>query len=65
MGLLVMALVLALGGTARVALTLAAGAALVGAAAGASGYALLPKKPLEPTRRRLMGDVDRLKEHIA
>jgi len=37
----------------------------VAALAALAGYRLLPKKPLEATRRRLEMDVDKLKERIA
>ncbi len=63
--LLAMALVLALGGTAVTALLVAAGFLVVGGAAGYVGYTMLPTKPLRRTRRRIEGDVRRLKEHVA
>lgn len=63
--LLVMALVLALGGVPWLALALAGAFAGLGALAAGAGYASVPKKPLEPTRRRLASDVDHLKEHVA
>ncbi len=62
-GLLLLALVLAVGSAPWVPLLLAAGFAVLAAAGGAVGYAWLPKAPLEPTRRRLVSDVDHLKEH--
>lgn len=37
----------------------------VAAIAGLTAYRLAPKKPLEATRKRLEGDVDKLKEHMA
>jgi hypothetical protein len=60
-----MALVLALGGTPLVALAVAGGFLVIGGIAGFIGYGLMPKKPLERTRMRLLGDVAQLKEHIA
>jgi hypothetical protein len=32
---------------------------------GGLGYAALPKRPLESTRRRITDDIDRVKEHVA
>jgi hypothetical protein len=63
--LLAVALVLALGGTALVALAVAGAFLVIGLTAGFIGYGLLPKHPLENTRRRLLTDVNELKEHIA
>jgi len=63
--LLAVALVLALGGTPLVALGVAGGFLLLGAGGAFIGYSLLPKKPLEKTRRRLENDVNQLKEHMA
>ncbi len=62
---LVLALVLALGGTAQVALLLAAAFTAVGAIGGIVGYSVLPKKLLGRTRERLLADVRMVKEHIA
>lgn len=63
--LLSVALVLALGGTAVVALVVA-GVFMVIAGIGAfAGYSMLPKKPLEQTRRRMKTDFQSLKEHLA
>lgn len=59
------ALVLALGGTALVALAVAGGFLLIGGIAAYAGYAMMPKKPLERTRHRLETDVNQLKEHFA
>lgn len=59
------ALVLALGGTPLVALAVAGVFLAVAACAGAVGYGMLPKKPLEQTRDRLGTDVNQLREHIA
>jgi hypothetical protein len=63
LSLLLLALVLATGAAPWVPLVLAAGFAVLAGAGAASGYAWLPKKPLEPTRRRLSTDVNHLKEH--
>jgi uncharacterized membrane protein YqjE len=38
---------------------------IVGAVVGLTGYKLLPKKPLEATRKRVEKDMNSLKEHIA
>ena len=65
MCLLAMALVFALGGTALAALGVAGGFLVVTAVAGYASYAMIPKSPLEKTRRRLKNDVNQLKEHIA
>ena len=63
--LLSVALVLALGGTAVIALVVA-GVFMVIAGAGAFfGYSMLPKKPMDQTRRRLTTDFKSLKEHLA
>jgi hypothetical protein len=63
--LLAMALVLALGGTALVALAVAGAFLVLGGIAAAVGYGMLPKSPLENTRRRLQTDINQLKEHVA
>jgi uncharacterized membrane protein YqjE len=63
--LLAVAVVLAVGGTAVAALVVAACLAVLAAVAGAVGYALLPKKPMDQTRHRLESDVRQLKERIA
>jgi hypothetical protein len=62
--LLSVALVLALGGTALVALLIALVFLVVGGVAGFVGYGKLPKSPLERTRGRLEKDVKQLKEHL-
>jgi hypothetical protein len=62
---LAVALVLALGGTAVVALLVAAAFLIIGGGAAYAGYALMPKKPFERTRHRFESDVYQLKEHIA
>lgn len=59
------ALVMALGGTALVALVVAGCFLALAGIAAFIGYSLLPKKPLEATRSRLQLDVNQLKEHIA
>jgi len=61
---LVISIVLTTGG-AKLALGFAVMFAVAGALLGAFGFKALPKKLLEPTRRRITNDVDRLKEHIA
>ena len=63
--LLAVALVLALGGTALVALACAAGAAVITGIGVFLGLSKLPKKPLAETRRRVEGDIKSLKEHLA
>jgi uncharacterized membrane protein YqjE len=65
LSMLGVALVLALGGTAVVALLVAAGFLVVAGAAAGLGYRMLPKVPLEHTRNRLQNDLNQLKEHIA
>lgn len=62
LALLGVALVLALGGTAVVALLVTLGYLVVGGIAGAVGYKLLPKEPLVHTRRRLSADFVHLKD---
>jgi hypothetical protein len=39
--------------------------AIGGGVLGGLGVNAIPKKPLDPTRQRITGDIDRLKEHIA
>jgi uncharacterized membrane protein YqjE len=56
-------LVVALGAVGG--LIMAAALAVVGGVLAAIGYKLLPKKPLDQTRRRIDRDVRSLKEHIA
>jgi uncharacterized membrane protein YqjE len=61
---LVVALVLALGGTAIAALLVAA-VLLVGAGVTAAvAYKYVPKEPLQRTRARLKNDINHLKEHV-
>ncbi len=60
---LILALVLALGGAAWIALLVAGVFMLLAGGSVAAGYAWLPKKMFEATRRRLSNDMDRLKEH--
>jgi uncharacterized membrane protein YqjE len=61
---LVVALVLALGGGALVALVAATALLLGASVAGGLAYQKLPKPPLARTRERLKTDVMQLKEHI-
>jgi hypothetical protein len=63
--LLAVALVLALGGTALVALAVAGGFFVAAGLGAFFGYSVLPKDPMKRTRRRLKTDVNQLKEHIA
>lgn len=62
---LLVAVILALGGTAAIALIVAAVLAVLGAASIAIAYASAPKAVLEHTREQLKGDVEQLKEHVA
>lgn len=61
---LIVALVLALGGGALVALVASAVLLLGASAAGGLAYQKLPKPPLARTRERLKTDMTQLKEHI-
>jgi uncharacterized membrane protein YqjE len=61
---LVVALVLALGGGALVALVASAALLLGASVAGGIAYQKLPKPPLARTRERLKTDMMQLKEHI-
>lgn len=62
---LLLALVLALGGT-PVDAVIVAGVLLVATALCAwYAYSSVPKRPLERTRARLKDDVERVKEHVA
>ena len=61
---LVLALVLALGGSPVAALISAAVLLLLGSDAGGLAYRMLPTSPLARTRERLKSDVTQLKEHI-
>jgi uncharacterized membrane protein YqjE len=65
LNLLVVALVLALGGTALIALAIAGVMLVIGGIGGYVGYSMLPKKPLEHTRKSLRKDLKELKEHVA
>ena len=65
LSVLAVALVLALGGTALVALAVAGVFLLIAAAAGYAAYAMLPSAALGKTRSRLQNDMNQLKEHIA
>jgi uncharacterized membrane protein YqjE len=63
--LLAVTLVLALGGTALVAVATAGAFLVIAGVAGYAGYGMLPKTPFEKTRHRLQDDMNQLKEHIA
>lgn len=64
-GTLLLAIVLALGGTPLDALIVSA-VLLLGAGIGAFyAYSVVPKTPLAKTRQRLKNDVTHLKEHVA
>jgi hypothetical protein len=63
--LLAVALVLAAGATAVVALAVAGGFLVLGGIAGYLGFSMIPKKPLDKTVHRAMSNVNQLKEHIA
>lgn len=65
LSMIAVAIVLALGGTALAAIGVGIAFLILGAIAAYLGYAALPKKPLDKTRRRLESDVHQLKEHIA
>lgn len=62
---LILALVLALGGTAVAALAVAGGCAVLTAACGTIAFQTLPRAPLQRTRARLESEVNQLKEHVA
>jgi hypothetical protein len=62
---LVVVIVLALGGTALIALAVSGVLFVLTGAAAIVGYASMPKKPLEPIKNRLETGVRQLKEHIA
>ena len=64
LSMLAVALVLALGGTALAALIVAGGFLVVCGVSAFVGYSLIPKKPLDGTRKRLESDVHQLKEHV-
>ena len=61
---LILALVLALGGTALSAVGVAVILAVVCAATGLAAYKNVPRVPLERTRARLASDVRQFEEHI-
>jgi uncharacterized membrane protein YqjE len=61
---LVVALVLALGGTALAALIVAIVLLAMAGGGAAFAYSRVPKDPLDSTRRRLEADVNQLKEHV-
>ena len=62
---LAFALVLAWGGTAVVALGVAAGVLAIAGGMGALAYRAIPKRPLARSRERLQKDLTHLKEHAA
>jgi len=64
LGALLVAVILALGGTAVTALVVAAVLAVLAVASIAAAYALVPKTVLGQTREHLKGDVEQLKEHV-
>jgi hypothetical protein len=63
--MLALALVLATGASAGLALVLAALFLLIAIVAGMTGYTLLPRKPLRPTRERLEADLQQMKRRMA
>jgi uncharacterized membrane protein YqjE len=63
--MLLVALVLAIAPTAPVALVVGLVLLAVAAVSGFAGYKLLPKKPMDHTRRRLQADLEQLKERLA
>lgn len=65
LSMLAVAIVLALGGTPLAAIGVGVAFAVIAGVTGYVGYAKLPKKPLDKTRRRLASDVHHLKEHVA
>jgi hypothetical protein len=62
---LVLALVLALGGTAPIALAVASGLAVIAAVAASVALRILPRAPLRRTRARIESEVNEIKEHVA
>ncbi len=65
LALMVVALVLALGGTAGSAFGVAVFMLLLGGAAGFFGVSSLPKNPLEKTRQHIKDDLKQFREHVA
>ena len=65
LAILLVAVVLALGGTAIAALVVAAALAVLGATSLGLAYASMPKQVLEHTREQMKEDVEHLKEHVA
>jgi uncharacterized membrane protein YqjE len=63
--LLAVTLVLALGGTAMIALAVAAVFLVIAGIAAGIGWSIFPKKPLGRTRERLSRDVHQLKGNVA
>jgi uncharacterized membrane protein YqjE len=59
------ALLWALGARPEVALLVAAGLLVAGAASAVVAYRAVPKEPFDRTRSRIKDDIDRLKEHVA
>ncbi len=59
------ALVLALGGTALIAVMVASGFLGISIIGAGVGYFMLPMKPFAQTRQRLATDFEQLKEHLA
>lgn len=62
--LLIVALVLALGGTAAAALGVAIGAIVLGGGIALIAWSMLPTEPLEHTRHHVADDLKQLKEHV-
>jgi uncharacterized membrane protein YqjE len=65
LSVLAMSIVLALGGTAGIAVAVGVICLAVGALAAFFGYGRLPKNPLEHTREHVTDDLKLLKEHLA
>jgi len=64
LGALVVALILAVGGTPGAALVVAVGLAALTTASAALAYTMVPKLVLGKTRRHLEADAAELKEHL-
>jgi len=62
--MLAVALVLAIGGTVLAALIVAGGFLVVCGVAAVVGWSFVPKKLMASTRRRLVTDVNQMKEHV-
>jgi hypothetical protein len=65
LAVLAVAVILAAGASALLALSLGAALLAVGGVLAAVGYAAVPKKPLERFRAHVAGDLRELKEHVA